>query len=90
MLKAKKAETILEEGVALLGRVVDDQGRPLAGAKVGLGADRQIMQSGFPSALDGCRRPLPVRSRACRHADRDRPGARPRSGAGRSDRRRKE
>ncbi len=49
LLKAKKAETILDEGVALAGRVVDDQGRPLAGAKVGLGADRRIMQSGFPA-----------------------------------------
>ena len=49
MLKARKAEMILDEGVALAGRVVDDQGRPLAGAKIGLGADRRIMQSDFPS-----------------------------------------
>ncbi len=50
MLKARKAETILDEGVVLAGRVVDDKGRPLAGAKVGLGADRQVMQKGFPSS----------------------------------------
>ena len=49
LLKAKKAEMILDEGVALAGRVVDDQGRPLAGAKIGLGADRRIRHSGFPS-----------------------------------------
>jgi RNA polymerase sigma factor (sigma-70 family) len=51
LLKAKKAEMILEEGVALSGTVVDREGRPLAGARIGLGADRRIMQSGFPSAL---------------------------------------
>ncbi len=50
MLKARKAETILDEGVALAGKVVDQKGRPLAGATVGLGADRQVMQRGFPSA----------------------------------------
>ena len=44
------------KGSLLAGRVVDDKGRPLAGAKVGLGADRQIMQSGFPSVSDGFRR----------------------------------
>ena len=49
-LKARKAETILDEGVAVSGRVLDDQGRPLPNATVGLGADRQIMQRGFPSA----------------------------------------
>ena len=32
LLKAKKAEWILEEGLALAGTVVDDQGRPIAGA----------------------------------------------------------
>ncbi len=47
-LKAKKAQTILHEGVALSGRVLDDQGRPIGGATVGLGADRQIMQSEYP------------------------------------------
>jgi RNA polymerase sigma factor (sigma-70 family) len=51
LLKARKAEMILEEGLALVGRVVDDQGRPLAGAKIGLGADRRFAQSDFPSAL---------------------------------------
>jgi RNA polymerase sigma factor (sigma-70 family) len=49
LLKARKEETILEEGVALAGRVVDDRGRPIAGAKVGLGADRLIMQRDYPS-----------------------------------------
>jgi RNA polymerase sigma factor (sigma-70 family) len=49
LLKAKKAEMILDEGLALEGRVVDASGRPLAGAHVGLGADRQIMQSEYPS-----------------------------------------
>ncbi len=49
LLKARKAETILDEGLALEGKVVDDRGRPLAGAKVGLGADRQIAQREFPS-----------------------------------------
>jgi RNA polymerase sigma factor (sigma-70 family) len=49
LLKAKKAETILDEGSALAGRVVDDRGRPLAGAKVGLGADRRIGDRGFPA-----------------------------------------
>jgi RNA polymerase sigma factor (sigma-70 family) len=51
MLKAKKAETILDEGVALAGKVVDDQGRALAGAKILLGADRMFGQSGFPATL---------------------------------------
>ncbi len=51
LLKAKKAETILDLGLALAGRVADEEGRPLAGARIGLGADRQIMQRGFPSAL---------------------------------------
>jgi RNA polymerase sigma factor (sigma-70 family) len=50
-LKASKAETILEKGLALYGRVLDREGRPLVGAKVALGADRQIMQSDFPSTL---------------------------------------
>jgi RNA polymerase sigma factor (sigma-70 family) len=48
LLKAKKAEMILDEGVALAGRVVDDRGRPLAGAKVGLGADRRNRDRNFP------------------------------------------
>ena len=47
--KAHKAQTILDEGVALSGRVLDDHGRPLVGATVGLGADRQIMNREFPS-----------------------------------------
>jgi RNA polymerase sigma factor (sigma-70 family) len=49
MLKARKAEMTLDEGLALVGRVVDVNGRPLAGAKIGLGSDRRIMQSDFPS-----------------------------------------
>ena len=48
-LKARKAQTILDEGVAVSGRVLDDRGRPLAGATVGLGADRQIMNSEYPN-----------------------------------------
>ena len=48
-LKARKAETILDEGVAVSGRVLDDRGRPIVGATVGLGADRQIRQREFPS-----------------------------------------
>ena len=51
MLKAGKAEIILDGGVELAGNVVDDQGRPLAGAKIGLGADRRIRHRHFPSAL---------------------------------------
>jgi RNA polymerase sigma factor (sigma-70 family) len=49
MLKAKKAELIVNEGLALEGRVFDDRGRPLAGAHIGLGADQQIMHRGFSS-----------------------------------------
>jgi RNA polymerase sigma factor (sigma-70 family) len=48
-LKAKQAEVTLESGIAITGRVVDDQGRAIAGAEVALGSDRQIMQRGFPS-----------------------------------------
>ncbi len=48
-LKARKAQIILDEGVALSGRVLDDQGRPIAGATVGLGADRRIGNRGWPS-----------------------------------------
>ncbi len=51
MLKARKAETILDKGVALAGRVVDDRGRPVAGAEVALGADRRNRHRNFPSAL---------------------------------------
>ncbi len=51
LLKARKAEMVLDEGLALAGRVVDDKGRPLAGAKIALGADRRFRQSDFPSAL---------------------------------------
>ncbi len=49
LLKAKKAESILEEGLPLAGTVVDDRGRPIAGASVGLGADRRIRDRSFPS-----------------------------------------
>jgi hypothetical protein len=48
-LKAQKAETILDEGVAVSGRVLDDRGQPIVGTTVGLGADRQIMEREFPS-----------------------------------------
>jgi RNA polymerase sigma factor (sigma-70 family) len=51
MLKAGKDEIILDGGFELVGKVVDDQGRPLAGAKIGLGADRRIRHRHFPSAL---------------------------------------
>ncbi len=46
--KARKSQTILDEGISVSGRVLDDQGRPLAGATVGLGADRQIMNREYP------------------------------------------
>jgi RNA polymerase sigma factor (sigma-70 family) len=49
MLKARKAELVLDEGIALAGRVADETGRPLAGANVALGTDRRIAQRGFPS-----------------------------------------
>src|SRR5262245_54833526 len=48
LLKARRAEITLDDGVALEGRVVDDQGRPLANARVGLGADRRVGQRFFP------------------------------------------
>jgi hypothetical protein len=48
-LKTKRAETILDEGIAVTGTVLDDRGKLLAGATVGGGTDRQIMQRGFPS-----------------------------------------
>ncbi len=48
LLKAKKAEFILDEGVSLAGSVCDDRGRPLAGARVGLGSDRRIRERDFP------------------------------------------
>ncbi|MGC8640665.1 MAG: sigma-70 family RNA polymerase sigma factor [Isosphaeraceae bacterium] len=48
-LKARRAETVLDEGVALAGRVLDDQGRPLAGAAVALGSDRRIGNPGYPT-----------------------------------------
>ncbi len=48
-LKARKAEAILDEGVSVLGRVIDDRGRPIVGATVALGADRRIRERGFPS-----------------------------------------
>ena len=51
MLKAGKAELILDEGVELVGKLVDDQGRPLAGAKIGLGSARRNRHRHFPSAL---------------------------------------
>ena len=53
LLKAKKAELVLDEGLALAGTVVDDQGRPIGGAKVGLGADRQVRHRDFPSVTTG-------------------------------------
>jgi RNA polymerase sigma factor (sigma-70 family) len=49
LLKAKKAELIIDDGVALTGRLFDDHGQALAGATVGLGADRQIRERGYPS-----------------------------------------
>ena len=49
-LKARTAVTVLDAGAEVFGQVLDDQGRPIGNATVGLGADRQIMQRGFPSA----------------------------------------
>ncbi len=49
LLKAKKAEFILDEGVTLPGRVLDDRGRPIAGAMVALGANRRIGARDLPS-----------------------------------------
>jgi Carboxypeptidase regulatory-like domain len=49
MLKAKKAEIILDVGVSLEGRVLDEDGRSLVGARIGLGADRRVRQREYPS-----------------------------------------
>lgn len=48
-LKAKKADIILDEGVALDGRVLDDQGRLISGANVSLGAVRRPRERDYPS-----------------------------------------
>ncbi len=50
-LRSRRAETILEVGLPITGRVLDDRGRPIAGAKVGLGADRRIWSRDYPSVV---------------------------------------
>ncbi len=47
-LKARQAETVLDDGVAVSGRVLNDAGRPIVGANVALGADRQVREREFP------------------------------------------
>ena len=49
LIWCRKAGTILDEGIAVSGRVLDDRGRPIVGATVGLGADRQIWKANSPS-----------------------------------------
>jgi protocatechuate 3,4-dioxygenase beta subunit/peroxiredoxin len=44
-LRASAAVTTLMKGVAITGRVWDDQGRPLAGAQVAVGSEHRIAQA---------------------------------------------
>ena len=48
-LRGRTAVTELTEGIAIHGQVLNEQGKPLAGARVGLGADRRIAQRFHPS-----------------------------------------
>ena len=81
MLKARKAEMTLDEGLHR-----GEGGRPEWPAArrcedwAGIGSPNHAER--FPQHDHGCRRPLPVRSRPFRHAHGDRPVAGPCAGAG--------